>query len=65
MSWLQIGALVGVVVFAIIRLNVWKYLKPAKKPQEPQRATLAELVIKLKSQEDIKAWQRMLDIASN
>jgi hypothetical protein len=65
MNYTQIAAIAGVAIFVAVRLELWRYLIPKRKPREPQTKTLAELVVRLKNQEDVKAWQRLIDLATD
>jgi hypothetical protein len=62
MSWLQIAALAGVAVFALIRFGAFRYIKPAKKTKESLEYTLKELAPKCDVIEDFKAWKRLIDL---
>jgi len=67
MSWIQIAALVGVALFALVRLNAWKYttfFRQAKKTKDPLEYTLRECAPKCDALEDFKAWKRMIDLVN-
>ena len=70
MSWIQIGALIGVAIFVLIRIDVFKYLKfsktlkRAKKTRDPLECTLRECAPKCEVMEDFKAWKRMIDLVN-
>ena len=64
MSWLQIAAVAGVAVFALVKFGAFKYIKPSKKNKEPLEYTLKELAPKCEAIEDFKAWKRLIDFVA-
>tara|TARA_Y100000593_G_scaffold16762_1_gene33380 strand:+ start:2445 stop:2642 length:198 start_codon:yes stop_codon:yes gene_type:complete len=64
MSWLQIAASAGVVVFVIAKAKPWQHLAKLKKSKDPLETTLRTCAPLCESQEDFKAWKRMIDLAS-
>jgi hypothetical protein len=64
MSWIQIAAATGVVVFVILKAKPWQYLGKLTKRADPLETTLRTCAPLCESQEDFKAWKRMIDLAS-
>jgi len=64
MSWLQIAAVAGVALFALVRLDAWKYVRRTKKTKEPLEYTLRELAPRCEALEDFKSWKRLIDLVA-
>ena len=64
MSWLQIAAVAGVAVFAMVKFGAFKYIKPNKKSKQPLKYTLEELAPRCEAIEDFKAWKRLIDLVA-
>jgi hypothetical protein len=62
MSWIQIGAVAAVILFALVRLNAWKYIRRSTPTKEPLQYTLKEIAPKCDALEDFKAWKRLIDL---
>lgn len=64
MSWIQIGALAAVAVFALVRFGAFKYIKPKAKAKEPLQYTLHQCAPMCEAIEDFKAWKRLVDLVN-
>jgi hypothetical protein len=62
MTWIQIAALVGVALFALVKFGAFKYMKPKNKTVEPLQYTLQQCAPMCEAIEDFKAWKRLVDL---
>ena len=64
MSWMQIGAVAAVILFVLVKLNAWRYIKRSPQAKEPLEYTLKALAPKCDAIEDFKAWKRLIDLTT-
>jgi|TARA_R100000049_G_C1890091_1_gene43467 hypothetical protein len=62
MSWLQIGAVLGVVALVIYRVFPRSLFKRAAKKPDPMQATLQQIAPKLIDHDDFDAFRRLVEL---